>query len=129
MIDNFLNEIKWFLPLKIEVADWKDPILNINGFGWYLNAMTEWRICNSSNLIKGCYDDDSPEYIRNLINLEIVNVNNQLDIPKVDPVFTLSNNLILQIFSTNAIEPWKFRLPNEKIFIASPSDKNWSAKN
>jgi hypothetical protein len=125
MFEKFIYEIREFLPLKITLAEWNDPLLTILGYNWNFNTMTEWRVCDNSKVIKACYDDESSNFIRNLNGLNIIKVNCQSGPPVIDPVFEFSNGLFLQIFSTSAIEPWKFQLPNNKMFIASPTDEKW----
>lgn len=126
MFEEFIIELKKALPLKVSFSEWSDPLLTILGDGWNFNAMTEWRFCDDRKVLKACYDDDASDYILKIKGLEIIEVGSQSGLPVVDPVFKFSNGIKLQVFSTSAIEPWKFRLPNNKLFVASPTDENWS---
>ncbi len=125
MFEEFINELKKVLPLKVSFAEWNDPLLTILGEGWNFNAMTEWRFCDNYKVLKACYDDNSGDFITRIVGLDIVAVDCQSGPPVIDPVFTFSDGMKLQIFSTNAIEPWKFRLPNNQLFVASPTDDKW----
>ena len=125
MFEEFLNELRQALPLKVTMVEWNDPLLTILGKDWNFNAMTEWRCCDNFKLIKACYDNNSSEFISKFVGLDIIGVDCQSGLPVIDPVFIFSNGLKLQFFSTTALEPWKFRLPNDKLFIASPTDENW----
>ncbi len=125
MFEEFLKEIKGYLPLTIISVDWSEPYFTITGDNWNFVSLTEWRICNTSKIVRGCYDNDIQKFISNLLNQKIVEVTPQSGMPFIDPTFILSNNLRIQFFSSSILEPWKIKLPNGKLYIASPSDEKW----
>jgi hypothetical protein len=126
MLKLFIEDLKKQLPLKIEVANWDETLLHIRGENWSFNGLTEWRIVDSKRMIIGCYDGGSEDMISRIIGKEIVDVDTcGSAFIKIDPVFVFSDGSALELFSTGALEPWKMTLPNGRIYIASPTDKNW----
>ena len=119
MNDNeVVNEIKPYLPLKIQDIQWDGTTLNMYDFNWNFSTMSAWRLKKNNQLICGCYDKDSQELIKKLKGLQIIDfifTDNTL----IDPVFIFLNDLRLEIFSTDTYEPWVLYIDKLGSFTAS----------
>lgn len=123
MINDLIKSVEKSLPLKIERAEWNDPVLSIGGSGWSFNTTSSWRIVNQSCLVTGCEDDAASEAAAKLKGCIIRSCEAMSVEPALDPRFILSNGTKLEVFSATAVEPWVMRLPgDEPIFVASPTD-------
>lgn len=122
MIENMIIQIKKYLPLKILEVKWDGTIFQIYGPKWNFTTLSAWRISTDKNMAFGCFDKDSMQLIKSLNNLEILGVDFQASILKIDPVFLLSNGQKLEVFSTDTYEPWTFHVDELGIFIATPNE-------
>lgn len=122
MIENMVLKIKKELPLKITNANWDGTSFQMYGVDWTFNTLSAWRIVNLDRVLVGCYDKDSNEYILSLKDIDIIDILMQENTLKIDPVFVLSNDQKLEIFSTDTFEPWTFGLHDKIIFVPTPSD-------
>lgn len=122
MIENMIREVKEVLPLKISTVIWDDPVFQIYAEDWNFTTLNSWRITSKKKMILGCSDKHSSEVIEMLTNLEIIGVSFQNDLLKIDPIFFLSNGERIEIFSTDAFEPWTFQFHSSGLYIAMPSD-------
>lgn len=72
-------------------------------------------------LVLGCFDEESKQLVDNLKNQTIIDIYFQSSKLKIDPVFVLSNEEELEIFSTDTYEPWTFRVDDVGFFVPTPS--------
>ncbi len=122
MIENMIEKIKQFLPLKISHAEWDGTTLQLYGPKWNFNTLSAWRISTSSQMVFGCYDKDSIPLISLLKEDEIIDIDFQEYALKIDPVFILSNGKKIEVFSTDTFEPWTFGLDDSVIFVPTPNE-------
>lgn len=122
MIEEMIVDVKRYLPLNILGSKWDGTIFQIYGLEWSFTTLSAWRISTNDKMIVGCFDNDSEEVIKYLINLKIINITFQTDTLKIDPVFILSNGQKIEIFSTDTYEPWTFHVSGLEFFTATPSD-------
>ncbi len=121
MIETIINELKRYLPLPIEEVSWDGDILIISGQEWGLTTMSGWRVSKDDRVIFGCYDRNKD--LNQLLGLKILDIGVQENRLKIDPIFYLSNNRILEVFSTDTFEPWTFYFGKPKLFYsATPAD-------
>ncbi len=121
MIENMIIETKQYLPLTILEVKWDGTLFQIYGPKWNFTTLSAWRISTNSKIVLGCYDEKSEKLIDYLKNLEIVDIDFQNNLLKIDPVFVLSNDQKIEIFSTDTYEPWTFRVDELGFFSATPS--------
>ena len=119
---NFFNSIDSFLPLVPSTILWDSPNLNISGANWSFYTSCAWRIIDKEKMICGCEDLDTAEILNLLVDIEIVKIFPQSKNLSIDPVFVFSNGYKLELFSTTYFEPWTFALPQDPVYVASPSD-------
>lgn len=122
----WLDQIAAACPLKIERVEWHDPQLTIGGSDWYFNTVAPWRLLSPDRLITGIYDEGFETAIQELVGLTITSCSSSRDAPQIDPCFILSNGRQLEVFSTEALDPWTMKLPQPPILVASPSDPEWA---
>lgn len=121
MIEKMIEEISPFLPLKISTVSLRGSQLKLSGEDWYFSVISCWRITEDEKMLLGCYDSDITEVLQ-LKDKLITEVLYQDSLLKLDPTFVLSTNQLLEIFSTDTIEPWTFCLSQVGIFIGTPGD-------
>jgi len=124
MIEGMIEKVKHYLPLKILEVYCDKARFNMYGTGWSFYTLSVWRICTNDKMILGCFDEDSSQIVNILKNIEILDITFQSDSLKIDPVFILSNNQRMEIFSTDTYEPWVFNLDDVAIYVATPSEPN-----
>jgi hypothetical protein len=120
MIERIIVKTKSYLPLKITEVDYNSVVFQMHGSDWHFVSMCAWRMMAKNKMILGCFDEKSIEGINALNGLQVLEIQIQAGIVKVDPVFILSNGHRLEIFSTDTYEPWTFRVGDLPMFIASP---------
>lgn len=121
MIEIMINEVPEHLPLKISTITWDGTSLQVYGEGWSLNTLSAWRLSVLRKMICGCYDSKASECIQNLVGETIVAVEIQDNFLRIDPVFVLSNEMRLEIFSTDTFEPWTFNIDKVGFYVPTPS--------
>lgn len=122
MMKQIIQSVTKKLPLMIESIDWDDPILTLAGKDWNFSTRSSWRICNENVLVVGCYDSEATKIINTIKNCQITSVEIQGKYSKFDPVFRLSNGLLIEFFSTTYYEPWTFDFSSGIVYVASPAD-------
>ena len=112
MIEKRILEIKKYLPLKITTVIWDIISFHIYGSNWSFYTLGSWRISTKKKVVFGCYDGhmDIENEVKFLENMEIKDVRYQTEFLKIDPVFILSNDEQIEIFSTTTDEPWTFQV-------------------
>ncbi|WP_143406418.1 hypothetical protein [Estrella lausannensis] len=103
-----IDEVTEFLPLTIEEVDWDGAIFNLRGAKWAFSTFSAWRVCTLQEVVFACYDQNISDKLKSLEGLKIVSISIQSDLVKVDPLFCLSNGLLIEIFSSDTFEPWTF---------------------
>jgi len=121
MIEKMIFKVKQCLPLKISTITWDGTVLNMYSENWSFTTLSAWRISAGDKVIYGCYDQDSAKLIEAIGDSQIIDIFTQEDKLKIDPVFLLSNNYRLEIFSTDTFEPWVFK-SNSGFFVATPGE-------
>ena len=124
MIENMIIQIKQYLPLKISDVIWDGTVFQMYGSTWNFTTLSAWRISTNDKMIFGCFDKDSTQLISFLKTVKILDINIQTNLLKIDPVFILSNDQKIEIFSTDAYEPWTFQIGELGVFTATPSEPN-----
>lgn len=122
MIEKMLVNAENYLPLKIEFSQWNDVNFNIHGSDWGFNTLSAWRITKDGKIIYGSNDKSDDDFIDILTGVSIISIYSQNLLFKVDPVFILSNEQKLEIFSTDTYEPWTFSLQETCYYCACPSE-------
>ncbi|PJD94822.1 MAG: hypothetical protein CK425_10555 [Parachlamydia sp.] len=122
MIETMITKTKKYLPLKITEIAWDGTIFQLYGSNWNFTTLSAWRISTKNQMIFGCYDSDSTSSTHFLKNLKIIDIEIQDALLKIDPVFILSNDQRIEIFSTDTFEPWTFYIDGLEMFIATPSE-------
>lgn len=127
MTERMIKKVSPHLPLKILQATWDGAILHLYGSGWGFSTLSAWRISTNEKLVLGCYDDGSKEEMSILLkDLEIVEIQAQETLLRIDPVFVLSNQHKIEIFSTDTYEPWTFGVNGLGLdigmYVASPQE-------
>lgn len=125
MIKEILRAADNSFPFEIKKVDWDPPSLNIIGEDWAFFTMESWRIVNKKEMVIGSSDSSSEihEILEEMVNEKIVGLDFQSKHLIADPVFLLSNEWILEIFSSSKFEPWTLKIPkNSMVFVASPGD-------
>lgn len=122
MIEEMMIEVKQYLPLKISEVQWDGTIFQIFGSKWSFTTLSAWRISTKNKVVFGCFDNNSLQLINSLKDVEILDITFQTELLKIDPVFILSNEQRIEIFSTDTYEPWTFRVDELGFFSATPSE-------
>ena len=122
MIEKMIIQIKQFLPLKISEVIWDGTVFQMYGSTWNFTTLSAWRISTKNKMVFGCFDKDSVRLIDCLNETEILDIIFQTNSLKIDPVFVLSNEQKLEIFSTDTYEPWTFQVGELGVFVATPSE-------
>lgn len=120
MIDQLLSHVRPLLPLKIQEAEWNDPVLTLMGPGWSLATLSPWRVVANARLLYGWSQPDAGDLVWELCGQSIIDVGIQSPLAPVDPVLHLSGGGAIEIFSENPIDPWSIRLP-DATFVGSPT--------
>jgi hypothetical protein len=122
MIENMLSVANSHMPLKIEETLWNGATFQMYGEGWSFATLSAWRLSTSENVICGCYDQHSEGAVKALVEQSILKIEMQESLLRIDPVFILSNDLRLEIFSTDTFEPWTFEVNGSGLYIATPGE-------
>ncbi|WP_068469990.1 hypothetical protein [Candidatus Protochlamydia phocaeensis] len=122
MIEKMLIQVQQYLPLKILNITWDGTVFQIYNDNWNFTTLSSWRISTKNKLILGCFDERAEQSIDYLKGMEIVGIEAQTSYLKIDPVFILSNEQRLEIFSTDTYEPWTFCVNNLGFYIATPGE-------
>ena len=117
-----ITQTKKYLPLKIKEASWNKAAFHMGSDDWGFYTLGGWRIVTDKKVVFGCFDDIADEISKYLIDIEIVRIDIQESILKIDPVFVLSNGEKIEIFSTDTYEAWSFRLDEKTLYDATPHD-------
>ena len=117
MIDILLQNTSNFLPLLIEKISWDGDTLILGGDGWNFSTLSAWRIIDDSDVQVACWGKGVDGAINELVGLSIIEVGYQGISIEVDPLFKLSDGRLLEVFSTDTIEPWVMQLPDGKIYV------------
>ncbi|MBU1168437.1 MAG: hypothetical protein KKD44_02630 [Proteobacteria bacterium] len=117
MINNLLNVLINILPIIVEKVSWDGDTLIIAGDGWSFSTLSAWRVINRGTIQFACWDKNINESVNELSGLSIVSVAAQGLNIGVDPVFELSDGRLLEVFSTDTVEPWTLRLPDGKVYV------------
>ncbi len=120
-IESLIDMAKKHLPLVIERVYWDGTMLNLSGYNWHFNSLSDWRLVKNSKLALGSSDQDTTVETLSLMGISVIDITIQSRLVGVDPVFILSNNQILEIFSTDTYEPWTFSIDDEQMYCASPA--------
>jgi hypothetical protein len=128
MIEKMIEESRNYLPLKISEVEWDGTVFQIYSSSWSFTTLSVWRVVTSDKVVFACFDDDS-DRVKQLKGLEVVGLEIQESILKVDPVFLLSNGQRLEIFSTDTYESWTFGIDGCDFAIGTPRDPNAFDKN
>ena len=121
MIERMIGNIKKYLPLKIATLTWDSTSFHMYGSNWSFFTLSSWRISTQEKVIFGADDENSEELVKRLINMEIKDIHYQTGFLIIDPVFVLSNNEQIEIFSTDTYEPWTLRVGETSPYISTPS--------
>jgi len=121
LIDILLAKLAPALPLVIGSAQWNDPVLLLGGDGWRVAINSPWRVVTREALSLGCSDSDAAGRVSELEGLAVIEIRSQGALLAVDPVFVLSNDRFVEVFSVDAVDPWVLRVAGE-VYVASPSD-------
>jgi hypothetical protein len=118
MIKEVSRIIKEKAPLTIIESTWDGDTLTIVGSNWSGSFSCGWRLSDSHNVRFGCWDKFSflGEIRPLLVGNSLIDCKFQSTLVGVDPLFTLSNGLFLEIFSLDTFEPWVLRLPDAATF-------------
>lgn len=117
MMNSLINVLVSLLPLMVKQVSWDGDTLVIAGDGWSFSSLSAWRISNGESVQFACWDKDIDDSVNELNGLNIVAVKHQGSTISVDPVFELSDGRLLEVFSTDTVEPWVLRLPDGKVYI------------
>lgn len=118
MID-FLERIKSELPLEILFSSWDETTLVISGEKWNFSTQSAWRLYEKNSIFLGCLSENSKEICSIVKGMQITGINFQSRETPVDLAFQLSCGYVLEIFSTDTIEPWVLCLPTLGVYVAS----------
>lgn len=122
MIERMIIKLKKYLPLKIETITWDGVVFQMYGPVWNFTTLSVWRVIQHDKMIMGCDDNNAEAFANSLLNFEIIDVLIQENYLKIDPIFVLSNNMQLEIFSTDTFEPWTFNIHDSGMYIATPNE-------
>jgi hypothetical protein len=120
MIELMIEQVKPYLPLKIEETNWDGTVFHMYGTNWSFSTLSSWRVSTTKKMIFGCYDNSSLELLNRLKKTDIIGFDIQTPSLTIDPVFLLSNQLRLEIFSTDVYEPWTFNINQLCVFVPTP---------
>lgn len=115
-------EVRPYLPLKISEITWDGTSFHMYGSNWGFATLSAWRISTDSQVVLGCNDERSIEVSTIFKDLEIIEIQIQETLLKIDPVFVLSNHQKIEIFSTDTYEPWTFSVEGLGVYIATPQE-------
>lgn len=121
MIEKMITIIKPYLPVEISEVIWDDTVFQMIGDDWSFTTLSAWRMIANNKMALGCFDKNSEDIIKILTGLQIIDLDFQNRM-EIDPIFLLSNNLKIEIFSTDTYEPWTFRVKDSGLFTATPAE-------
>lgn len=119
MIESVLAILAKVLPLQIQFVSWDGDVLTISGEDWSFSTLSAWRIVQEGKISLACWDKEVREKVELLGGELIVSAARQSTLAGVDPVFELSNETQLEIFSSDTFEPWVLKLPDGNIFTGA----------
>ena len=119
MSDSFTEIVKKKLPLKIENVVWDGNSFTISGKEWNFSTSSAWRLLVEEKIQLACWDSSAEQIVGCIINQDIIGIDYQSTRIKVDPIFELSNNTILEIFATDTFEPWVFSSSEQETIVGS----------
>ena len=117
MITSLIQSFIQLLPLLIKSISWDGDTLTIRGENWSLTTLSAWRISNKGSVEFACWDKEIDELLAALESLSIVEIRHQGSEVQVDPVFQLSDGRILEVFSTDTVEPWILQHQNGDVMV------------
>ena len=107
------------LPLSVNEVSWDEDTLSIAGSDWSFSTKGAWRIVDEESILAACWDKDVSDFVDKVGKLAIVAIETQGQTLNIDPVFRLSDNTWLEVFSTESVDPWVLELPNGKVFVGN----------
>ena len=126
MIERMIISTKKFLPLKISTINWNGTQFHMYSEKWAFYSLSSWRITRNNKINFGCDDNNSVDLIKMINNQEIIDIEIQDNLLKIDPVFILSNDSKLEFFSTDTYEPWTFFIKNCGFYDGFSGKKNYT---
>ncbi len=117
MIDALLVAMNRVLPLLIREVSWNGDALVLNGDSWSFSTPSAWRLVADAAVAIGCWDKDVIRDLDTLRGISIVAVKSQGTSIEVDPTFVLSDGRMLEIFSTDTVEPWTMSFSDGLVYI------------
>lgn len=123
---NVLKQVNLMLPLEVVKVTFIGEQLIIETKKIRIVCATAWwRILGDSSIKLGCCDDDADK-ITELKGESIAKIIPQSPYRKSDITILFSNNLMLEMFSTNSLEPWDISINGGEPYFSDPSDKEWA---
>lgn len=120
MIEEMLHTFKTYLPAEIKEFTWKRDMLVISGQDWSFRLKGTWRMSAYGRVVFGCYDNLKDfSYLK---GLRIIDVGIQTNRLRLDPVFFLSTDHMLEIFTIGVNEPWMLSLDSKGTYVSSPAN-------
>jgi hypothetical protein len=94
------------LPMRVRAVEWSDPTLLVTGDDWTLRVSCPWRLLSPKGIALSWSSPDGDDRVWDLVGADIVRVGRQGADSYTDPVFGLSGDLTLEVFSDTELDPW-----------------------
>jgi hypothetical protein len=109
MTTTLIDELRAKLPVSVEESTFEEYVLMLSGLDWRLRVSGPWRLINA-----GVIETSSGAELRQdmtgrigvLRGLSIQNIDTQSRFAALDLALTLSNGMVLEIFSENIYDDW-----------------------
>ncbi|MEQ5777155.1 hypothetical protein J4E05_16655 [Thalassospira sp. NFXS8] len=118
-MNNLIDKVRRQLPLHVRDISWDGDNFVILGEDWRFSTSCVWRVLNEGQIKYACWDEKSEILIKEMVGEKIVSLDIQCERINVDPVFIMSGNKIVEIFSCSSLEPWEMQFLNGEIYIGN----------
>lgn len=110
----FISELSDLLPILIDDITYKNDVLTISGSNMKFICKCPGRFIIDDSLIYPLSESRAIKLQEKIKNCHINSIQAQSPHLKIDPVFSFSNGIKLELFSTSKSEPWIFELSGGK---------------
>lgn len=112
-------------PLRVERAEWNDPVLLLGGAEWSLSASSSWRVVARGAVEYASDDREAAALVASLAGRVVLSFGAVSARVTSDAALELDDGRTMEVFATALIEPWVLKLPRPPVLLPSPSERGW----
>jgi hypothetical protein len=105
------------LPWRIRSVEWADPSLMVAGDDWSLTVSSSWRVTSPAGIAFSCSSADAEDRAWDLVGAQVVRIDRRGGGVVCDPIFVLSGDLALEVFSDTKLDSWVLRVGDSTVIV------------